>query len=136
MKEKLLVVHSKRGSIEKIELIEYDNLPLTVKSLVSELLNLWDPSASDFIVTKEEQTFELDLPLPKDMFNILRKYNLRRSRDKAYISLPMYEISYDNVWREDKIEIRSVVIVTPYINEKIKDETIEYAKLASSPIEE
>ena len=70
------------------------------------------------------------------MFNILRKYNLRRSRDKAYISLPMYEISYDNVWREDKIEIRSVVIVTPYINEKIKDETIEYAKLASSPIEE
>ncbi|RLE92724.1 MAG: DUF2286 domain-containing protein [Thermoprotei archaeon] len=127
MKTKLVIVECSEGKCTKIDIKEGE-LEEVVKNLAKEALGKWNTSESDFFVTHDVRVISRKLPLSKGEFEVLSKFNLRRSGNEAIAEIPVYEISYDNQWSGDSVTVKSIILVAPYIDEDFKNEIIEYAK--------
>lgn len=128
--EEFVVIRQRRGMKPEIIKVRGKSLEAIVKKVALEAVREWDPRNSDLVITRDFHTVALDLPLSKEDFNRFRVYGLRRAGSKAFFDLPMYEISNDNDWQENRIDLRNIVIIAPYVNESVIKELLEYVTAA------
>ena len=129
---KLIVLYSEDGEITKKEMVEGD-LQSELRNKVVEVLKEWKPLRSDLIVMKEKHRITLNLPLSKELYDTLSKFGLRKvSSNEVEAAVPVFVISYDNVWVGDNVRDMRVVVIAPYVNEEFTKEVEELAKGVTS----
>ena len=127
MSEKIIVIYSSYGQIEKLEEFIVNDVSSFVKKLAKEALEEWD-TLSDFIIMKDFYMIVLDLPLNSNEYEKLRKYGLRRKGNVAVAEIPLFEISNKNKWSDKGVEIYNLILIAPSISRRINEELISYAK--------
>ena len=129
MDTEILILDSEHGSIKDTRVVKADNLWNVVKDEAKKLIDLWEPSFSDFVIIKENYEISLSLPLTKEQFEKYSKFNIRRSREGyALVNIPVYIISYDNEWIEDDYLDKKVRIITYYVDEEYVEEIKSWAE--------
>ncbi len=133
---KVLIIHSDRGTVKNVQIVEGDILSV-LRKMVIEALNLWDPIKSDLIVFRYSHEIQVKLPLTKEQYEAYHRFNLRKvGKDTAAFDVPLYVISYENEMRGEKPVDYKVIIVAPYIDEKVSRELTELAKSITSELKE
>lgn len=134
--KKTLVLSVEGGSIVSSKIVE-DELEEVVKKVVVEVLPKWSPKTSDLIAMKYEHEITLKLPLSKELYEALSKYGLsRKSSSEVIARLPVYVISYENRWVGEDLIDEKVYVISPYINDEIKNDVELLAIDLTSPTEE
>lgn len=134
--KKTLVLSVEGGSIVSSKIVE-DELEEVVKKVVVEVLPKWSPKTSDLIAMKYEHEITLKLPLSKELYEVLSKYGLsRKSSSEVIARLPVYVISYENRWVGEDLIDEKVYVISPYINDEIKNDVELLAIDLTSPAEE
>lgn len=118
---KSVVVYVENNKVVNKEIVDGDVRDVA-KIYAKKLIDIWDPELSDFVVLRDQYTLSLKLPLSKDLVEKLRRYSIRRERDKAIAIIPIYEIAYSSKWGEDSFEPDKYVIIIPEINENVTNE--------------
>jgi hypothetical protein len=114
---KVVYIRAERGRVVETNVVE-DKIENVVKEAAREALEEWDPSVSEFVVLKDVEEVTIKLPLPKELEEELKKFDLKKkSEEEATIRYPYYTISFDNrKVGDDYIEYK-IIIVAPYIND-------------------
>ncbi|MEM4784045.1 MAG: DUF2286 domain-containing protein [Sulfolobales archaeon] len=134
--KKTLVLSVESGNIVSSKIVE-DELEEVVKKIVVEVLPKWSPKTSDLIAMKYEHEITLRLPLSKELYETLSKYGLsRKSSSEVIARLPVYVISYENKWVGEDLIDEKVYVISPYINDEIKNDVELLAIDLTSPAEE
>ncbi|MEM0504335.1 MAG: DUF2286 domain-containing protein [Sulfolobales archaeon] len=134
--KKTLVLSVESGNIVSSKIVE-DELEEVVKKIVVEVLPKWSPKTSDLIAMKYEHEITLRLPLSKELYETLSKYGLsRKSSSEVIARLPVYVISYENRWVGEDLIDEKVYVISPYINDEIKNDVELLAIDLTSPAEE
>ncbi|HIP65970.1 MAG TPA: DUF2286 domain-containing protein [Pyrodictium sp.] len=125
---KIVVVKSVEGKIEDSRIVE-GRLPDVVKEIARKTLEEWDPEKSDFTIIKARYELRYKLPISPDLYDIIDELNLEKFREgnNLIVVVPVYTISFDNEWLEDKYHDKAVYVVTYYIDEEEKKQIEEYA---------
>lgn len=121
--EECVIVRIEQGKVVDKEVVKGE-IKDVVRNFAKKLLDEWDVETSDFIVLRDNYTISLKVPISKEIFEKLRKYNIRRVGDKAEAIIPIYEITYSNRWTEETFQTDKFIVILPYINDKITDEVI------------
>ena len=132
MSEKILVIRAENGEVTKEE-IEDGNIEEVVKKYATIALKEWDPSYSDFIVMKDKYEVRLKLPISPEQFKRFSKFSLRREEGFAVFDIPLYVISFDNVWVEGDYLDRKMYLVSVYVDNKVKRDLEVIARENTSP---
>lgn len=134
--KKTLVLSVESGNIVSSKIVE-DELEEVVKKIIVEVLPKWSPKTSDLIAMKYEHEITLRLPLSKELYETLSKYGLsRKSSSEVIARLPVYVISYENRWVGEDLIDEKVYVISPYINDEIKNDVELLAIDLTSPAEE
>jgi len=129
---KLIVLYSEDGEITKKEVVEGE-LQNELRKRIVEVLKEWKPLRSDLIVMKEKHRVTLSLPLSKELYDTLSKFGLRKvSSNEVEAAVPVFVISYDNVWIGENVRDMRVIVVAPFVNEDFTKEVEELAKGVTS----
>ena len=125
--EEILILNSERGKLVKSEVVK-GKLEDVIKKVLIKVLYVWSPKKSDLIVMRHTHEIRVKLPLTKELYEKLSKYNLRRaSSNEAIAELPVFVVSYDNTWIDDDVYDNKVYLIAPYVNEEVKEELEELA---------
>lgn len=125
--EEILILNSERGKLVKSEVVK-GKLEDVIKKVLIKVLYEWSPKKSDLIVMRHTHEIRVKLPLTKELYEKLSKYNLRRaSSNEAIAELPVFVVSYDNTWIDDDVYDNKVYLIAPYVNEEVKEELEELA---------
>lgn len=134
--KKTLVLSVEGGSIVSSKIVE-DELEDVVKKVVVEVLPKWSPKTSDLIAMRYEHEITLKLPLSEELYKALSKYRLsRKSSSEVVARLPVYVISYENRWVGEDLIDEKVYVISPYINDEIKNDVELLAIDLTPPAEE
>jgi len=131
MSERLVIVECVEGRCIRVDVVT-GILEDVVKEVAREALNKWNVSDSDFFISHDYELISKKLPLSKETFEVLSKYNLQRRGNEAIARVPVYEISYSNQWDSEKVLVKSIIVIAPYIDETFKKELVDYAVRATS----
>jgi len=114
---KTIYIRAEKGKVVETTMFE-DRPENVVKEAAREALEEWDPSLSEFVVLKDEERVTLELPLPKELEEIIKDFVVEKKNEKEIvIRYPYYTISFDNrKINEDYIEYK-IIIIGPYIND-------------------
>ena len=125
---KIVVVKSVEGKIEDSRIVEGE-LTNIVKEIARKTLEEWDPERSDFTIIKARYELCYKLPISPDLYDIIDELNLEKFREgnNLIVVVPVYTISFNNEWLEDKYHDKAIYVVTYYIDEKEKKRIEEYA---------
>ena len=125
---KIVVVKSVEGKIEDSRVIEGE-LTNIVKEIARRTLEEWNPEKSDFTIIKARYELRYKLPISPDLYDIIDELNLEKFREEnnLIVVVPVYTISFDNEWLEDKYHDKAIYVVTYYIDEEEKKQIEEYA---------
>ncbi|BCU67429.1 hypothetical protein HS7_08660 [Sulfolobales archaeon HS-7] len=126
---KTLIIKSERGSISKQEVKEGDYRKI-VKDIAMEAINEWT-DMSDFYIMKDVQEFRRKGPLDSKTYEEVKDFLGGRENQEIIIKLPLFYISFENLWIDNDTQDLRVYIVTPYIGEDIKSELLELATEAT-----
>jgi len=129
-----LVIDYNNGEIVNVKKVEAKKLDMFVRGIAKQLIDKWDMENSDFIITRENRTIYLELPISKDDYGKLRQYGLRREGNMAAIDIPLYEISYSNSWENNEIVVKMATFIAPYINKQVEKEIIEYVRISAEEV--
>ncbi len=132
MREKILVIRAENGEIIESNIID-GSIEDIVKKYATIALNEWDPSYSDFIVMKDKYEVKLKLPLTREQFERFSKFSLRREEGFAVFDVPLYVISFDNVWVEGDYLDRKIYLIATYVDDKVKRDLEVIARENTSP---
>lgn len=105
-----VVAHIEFGELKMKRVVEAP-VEETVRSILFEVLAIWDPAKSDLVVTREK------------LSNI--KPELVKQKD-----IDIYVISYDIEWREDSVVDRRFFVVMKNIDEASAEAIEELATLS------
>jgi len=129
-----LVIDYNNGEIVNVKKVEAKKLDMFVRDIAKQLIDKWDMENSDFIITRENRTIYLELPISKEDYGKLRQYGLRREGNMAAIDIPLYEISYSNSWENNEIVVKMATFIAPYINKQVEKEIIEYVRISAEEV--
>ena len=125
--DKILIVHANEGKLLESKIIE-GNLEDIVKEFAKKVLEKWDPLTSDFVIVRDKYEASVKLPLTKEQYKILSRFNLRRTGEgMASFDIPIYVISYENVWLGDDYLDKKIYLISVYVNEEIRKELENWA---------
>ena len=126
--EEALVILSEKGALKKKERVKVESVIGFVKEKSTEAIEMWDPTRSDFSVIRDEYPVPLELPIRPEDYERYKKYGLQRIDSKtATVRVPVYVISFDNVIVEDSYRDNRVILVAPWVDEKVEEELCKYA---------
>lgn len=123
MPEECVVVRVEGNRVVGRETVIKD-LVTAVKDHAKELINLWNPEESDFIILRVVQTVSLRLPLNRELYNKLERYGVKRVGDRAEANIPTYEIIYGSKWMGEDIQMDKMVIIMPNIDEEVTEQVV------------
>ncbi|HIQ56182.1 MAG TPA: DUF2286 domain-containing protein [Pyrodictium sp.] len=125
---KIVVVKSVEGKIEDSRIVEGE-LASIVKEIARKTLEEWDPEKSDFTIIKARYELRYKLPISPDLYDTINELNLEmfREENNLIVIVPVYTISFNNEWLEDKYHDKAIYVVTYYIDEEEKKQIEEYA---------
>ena len=129
--ETYIIIDYSNGEIVNIQRVKTDDFNMLIKNIAKQLIDKWDIEESDFIITHENRTIYLELPISKEDYEKLKQYGLRREGKTAAIDIPLYEISYSNSWEDNQIIVNMATFIAPYINERVEKELVEYVKYSA-----
>ncbi|AWR97619.1 DUF2286 domain-containing protein [Acidianus sulfidivorans JP7] len=123
---KVLVLKSENGKVTSEKIVD-GNLGDVVRNTAIEALKEWNDLTSDFIIMKDSQEARLPLPLKPSVYEEVKNLLTAKEKSAAILKLPIYIISYDNVWQEEDFQDKKVYVITYYINDEIKKDINAYA---------
>lgn len=124
VKESCVVVKIRNYAVVNSEVVEGD-LATVVKGTASSLIREWDPERGDFMVLKDDRTISIKLPLPSpQLYDTLKRFNLRRVGNEAEATIPVYEIIYSGSWSGDELRVEEVVVVMPNLTDELNKQII------------
>ncbi|HDD25887.1 MAG TPA: DUF2286 domain-containing protein, partial [Acidilobales archaeon] len=111
MTEEVLILNSDRGKLVRSEIIR-GRLEEVLKKLLLDVIDEWSPNNSDLIVMRQVHEVRIKLPLTKELYDKLVRYNLRKANpNEAVAEIPIYIISYDNMWVGEDVYDNKVYVV-------------------------
>ena len=125
----VLVIRSVEGKIEDVKIHTDKSLEDVLREYGKKALDEWNPSLSDFTIMKTFYELRYKLPIDPDLYDIIEALELEMMREgnELVVKLPVYTISFDNRWSGDSYRDLKVYVVTYLIDEKVKDQLVEYA---------
>ncbi|AWR94821.1 DUF2286 domain-containing protein [Acidianus brierleyi] len=128
---KVLILKSETGKITSEKTID-GNIGDVVKQVASDALKEWNEMTSDFTIMKDTQEARIPLPLKPDVYEAVKSFLSGKDKTSAILRIPIYIISFDNMWKEDDYQDNKVYVVSYYLDDNLKNELLEYAKQATS----
>ncbi|MFP3163259.1 DUF2286 domain-containing protein [Acidianus sp.] len=128
---KVIILKSENGKITSEKITEGD-LAEVVRNTAIEALKEWNELTSDFIIMKDSQEAKLPLPLKPDVYEAVKNFLAGKEKSAAILKIPIFIISYDNIWQEENFQDKRVYVVSYYLNDDLKKELIEYAQGVTS----
>ncbi|ARM76326.1 DUF2286 domain-containing protein [Acidianus manzaensis] len=123
---KILVLKSESGKITSEKIVD-GNLGDVVRATATEALKEWNDLTSDFIIMKDSQEARVPLPLKPSFYEEVKNLLAAKEKSVAILKIPIYIVSYDNIWQEEDFQDRKVYVITYYINDEIKKDINAYA---------
>lgn len=133
--ETTLVIYVNEGKVVKSEHLD-GNLTKNLKSVVSQLLNEWDPENSDFAIVRDEFVHRFKLPLNPKKYDVYSKFNLTKEGNEGIITIPAYIVSYESVLTDDRYIDKKLAIITYYVDDDVEKTAISYAESVAKEAEE
>ncbi len=130
----ILVVKSSEGRIEDTKIVEDKTMEEVLREYVKRAADEWNPQLSDFTVMKTFYELRYKLPIDPDLYDlaVMLNLDLEKEGNEVILKLPVYTISFDNRWDGDTYRDLRVYVVTYLIDEKLKDQIVEYARETTS----
>ncbi|MEM3670460.1 MAG: DUF2286 domain-containing protein [Thermoprotei archaeon] len=123
-----IVIQCDDGSVGLNTIVEGE-LNEVVKKQVTRAITLWNPSDSDFMVFSTQNESQLKAPLTREMLEKVKQYSPQRLGDSVVFNLPVFVVSY-KIQQEGngKYRDRSVIVISPFISESIKEQLENWVK--------
>jgi hypothetical protein len=130
----IMIVRAKEGQLVSKNRVEGE-FKEVIKKTVLDALSLWQLDSADFTVIRDPQyPIEAKAPITKEQYDLYSKYDLQRaSNGSVAYHLPVYIISFDNVYLEDSYLDREVLVVAPYVDQISEGHIVELALESTKP---
>ena len=130
----IMIVRAKEGQLVSKNRVEGE-FKEAVKKTVLDAFSLWQLDSADFTVIRDPQyPVEAKAPITKEQYDLYSKYDLQRATNGSVVfHLPVYIISFDNVYLEDKYLDREVLVVAPYVDQISEEHIVELALESTKP---
>ncbi len=115
------------GDVTKVEKVEKP-VEAVVKFFVLRALNSWDVTSSDFIVLRNSCMLTLARPLDPEILDRVSSYVVKEKDNEIVCEVPVYEILYSVVWRENDFFSKKAIVVSPYVCDYFTELLMEEAK--------
>ena len=128
MSSQFMVIRAKEGNLVSKARAEGE-LKEVVKKIVMEALNLWAVDNADFTVIRDPQyPVTAKAPITKEQYDLYSKYDLQRTTNGSVMFyVPVYIISFDNMYVEDNYLDKEVFVVAPVVDQIAEDVIAELA---------
>lgn len=134
---KVTVIRAEYGKIVESDVVEGD-LYQIAKEEARRALDEWKPESSDFVVARDYREIEIKLPMPPELYDMLRDIGAGISKvgDKALTSIPIILISYDSeMISEEEYQENKIILIAPYLGEQVKLDLENEAASITAPSE-
>lgn len=130
----IIIVRAKEGNLVSKNRVEGE-FKEVVRKTVTDALSLWLMDNADFTVIRDPQyPVTAKAPITKEQYDLYSKYDLQRTTNGSVMFyLPVYIISFDNVYMEDRYQDREVLVVAPYVDQVAEDHIAELALDSTKP---
>jgi hypothetical protein len=130
----IMIVRAKEGQLVSKNRVEGE-FKEVVKKTVLDALSLWQLESADFTVIRDPQyPVEAKAPITKEQYDLYSKYDLQRATNGSVMfHLPVYIISFDNVYMEENYIDREVLVVAPYVDQISEEHIVELALDSTKP---
>ncbi len=130
----IMIVRAKEGQLVSKNMLEGE-FKEVVKKTVLDALSLWQLDNADFTVIRDPQyPVEAKAPITKDQYDLYSKFDLQRASNGSVVyHLPVYIISFDNVYMEDSYLDKEVLVVAPYVDQISEQHIVDLALDSTKP---
>ena len=131
---KVVAVRAEHGKVVESYVFEA-NIEETVKDIVRQILDEWDPDKSDLLITKEVHTITVVGEEEQEVIRELEERELvEREGGSIKASIPIYYINFDvDLEEEEGMVINKLYIVAPLVSKEFKYEIEKEAASITSP---
>jgi hypothetical protein len=127
LSSQFVVIRAKEGNLVSKARAEGE-MKEVVKKIVIEALNLWAVDNADFTVIRDPQyPVTAKSPITKEQYDLYSKYDLQRTTNGSVFFVPVYIISFDNMYIEDNYIDKEVFVVAPVVDQIAEDVVAELA---------
>jgi len=128
LSSQFMVIRAKEGNLVSKARAEGE-MKEVVKKIVIEALNLWAVDNADFTVIRDPQyPVTAKAPITKEQYDLYSKYDLQRTTNGSVMFyVPVYIISFDNMYVEDNYLDKEVFVVAPVVDQIAEDVIAELA---------
>jgi hypothetical protein len=127
LSSQFIVIRAKEGNLVSKVRAEGE-MKEVVKKMVIEALNLWAVDNADFTVIRDPQyPVTAKSPITKEQYDLYSKYDLQRTTNGSVFFVPVYIISFDNMYVEDNYIDKEVFVVAPVVDQITEDVVAELA---------
>jgi len=128
LSSQFVVIRAKEGNLVSKARAEGE-MKEVVKKIVIEALNLWAVDNADFTVIRDPQyPVTAKAPITKEQYDLYSKYDLQRTTNGSVMFyVPVYIISFDNMYVEDNYLDKEVFVVAPVVDQIAEDVIAELA---------
>lgn len=130
----IMIVRAKEGQLVSKNMLEGE-FKEVVKKTVLDALSLWQLDNADFTVIRDPQyPVEAKAPITKEQYDLYSKFDLQRASNGSVVyHLPVYIISFDNVYMEDSYLDKEVLVVAPYVDQISEQHIVDLALDSTKP---
>lgn len=130
----IMIVRAKEGQLVSKNMFEGEFREV-VKKTVLDALSLWQLDNADFTVIRDPQyPVEAKAPITKEQYDLYSKFDLQRASNGSVVyHLPVYIISFDNVYMEDSYLDKEVLVVAPYVDQISEQHIVDLALDSTKP---
>jgi hypothetical protein len=128
LSSQFIIIRAKEGNLVSKAKAEGE-MKEVVKKIVIEALNLWAVDNADFTVIRDPQyPVTAKAPITKEQYDLYSKYDLQRTTNGSVMFyVPVYIISFDNMYIEDNYLDKEVFVVAPVVDQIAEDIIAELA---------
>jgi len=139
MTSQFIIIRAKEGNIVSKSKTEGE-IKEVVRRIVTEALSLWSVDNADFTVIRDPQyPVTAKAPISKEQYDLYSKYDIQRTTNGSVMFyVPVYIISFDNVYQDDNYIDKEVFVVAPSLDKITEDVISELAQESTkaTPAEE
>jgi hypothetical protein len=130
----IMIVRAKEGNLVSKNRVEGE-FKEVIKKTVVDALSLWLLDSADFTVIRDPQyPVTAKAPITKEQYDLYSKFDLQRTTNGSVMFyLPVYIISFDNIYLEDNYMDREVLVVAPYVDPIAEEHIVELALESTKP---